>query len=713
MKTIATTAILFFAVSFCMAQSLWINDPQNWGGGAGTIEETKITYQPSGPFMKVDWEITFSAKGIVQFSEKDTVEVVYHFNLPEGAVIFDSWLWFGDTILKALIIDRWSANQVYENIVNRRRDPSVLYKNGATHYELRIFPMAAKEERKVKISFLTPANWSHKSVNAHFLAENLLVSKNVIENIEVFANLSGEWKNPAINGLETIMLAPDNNMVNGTVHYKKIDFKQLVYGQKFEVSSPMKEGYYLNFFENGDDKFYQLALFPEVGIELRTPRKLLFLIDFQKENTILSQDEMLKLFALEMKGLLNEKDSFNILYHDFELQVASKSWISGDSASVYDAIETLGDQPFVSYSNLATLLASGIGYAKSKAGSKIILLANSDRIDNAEAANSLISDLMKLMDPIMPIYIGDFQNLNYRYSRIKNINYRGNEYFYRNLAKLTGGDYVHSFDGETFSGCLNKTFQLATSENGLIDIHTTLENGFCFGRYILSGKSENGINQTHLQVGRYSGEFPFEVEISGLYNDEIFSKKLSIPKGNAFELDSLAATFWHGKEIFEMENSGDSYSLINDIIDKSIENRILSNYTAFLCLESSMLGELDKIDDKNVVTRGWDEEGAITVADEIETPAAKIKAYPNPFSDFINIEVQFPGNYSNEKLQLEIYDLFGKRLKVFDSEDFNGKSEIKITWDATDKSGNRLSKGTYLFICTTSEGRISKKLIVM
>lgn len=716
MKTIAIVTVLLITANICFSQSLWINDPQTWRGGQGTIEETKITYEPQGIFMHVDWEITFSARGLSDFSETDTVEVVYNFNLPEGSVINDSWLWFEDTILNAMILDRWSASQVYENIVNRRRDPSILTKNWGNNYELRVYPMAAKETRKVKISFLTPLNWTQKSVSTPFLSANLMVSKNAIENIDVFAKLSSEWKNPILTGLNQIPLDAGNFDPEVATHHIKIQSKQLANDQKLELNAPLNNGYYLSFFEQDNEKFYQLALYPAEGINIRTPQKVIFLVDYQKENSKLSQAELIKLFAGEMTELLNEKDSFNVLFHDFELQMAGSNWIPGDSSSIYSIVESLGENPFVSYSNLATLLASGIEYAQTQPGSKIVLLANSDRIDDVESANTLIEDLLKLMDPKMPIYIADYQTENYNYSWVKNVNYRGNEYFYRNLAKLTGGDYCNSFDGETFSGLVKKIYELATNELGLIDIHTTLDNGLCYGRYILSPKNQNALTNIYLETGRYSGEFPFEIEVSGLYSDEIFSKKLSITKEAAIETDSLAGIFWYGKEIMEMENSNNSYSLINDIIDKSIENRILSNYTAFLCLEPSMMGELDNIDDKNVITRGWegDVDGQFPIsAEKIETIKTDINVYPNPFTERVNVEIKLQDALSEANTQLEIYDLFGKRIKVFNAEEFNGETEIRISWNGTDISGNKVPKGTYLFICTTPQNRISRKLVFM
>ena len=89
---------------------------------------------------------------------------------------------------------------------------------------------------------------------------------------------------------------------------------------------------------------------------------------------------------------------------------------------------------------------------------------------------------------------------------------------------------------------------------------------------------------------------------------------------------------------------------------------------------------------------------------------AKLTVYPNPFSDRTTIEIKLPQQIDRSQIRLEIYDLFGKLIKSFDAEQFGEISEIKLEWDATSQNGSRVSKGTYIFVCTTPEGRFSNKV---
>ena len=707
MKKAALLAFLLFSVLSSQAQYLQIVDPQSWWrAGQGTIEETKITYEPHGLYMKMDWEITFSARGIYEFSEFDTVEVEYLFRLPEGSMIIDSWLWFGDTILKADIIDRWSATEIYEEIVGRRKDPSILFKNSSRDYELRIFPMAAKESRKVKLTILLPTEWNASTVSTAFPPQNLTVSRHSPD-VNIFIKLPIEWTTPVIAGER--LTYTDNFYdfeIAGTdtthhIFHKEIDSES---NQKFSVSSPLEKRPYLSIYEKNDEHYYQLAFVPLKEMSVKKEQKILFLFDYQKENSDLSQAEMLGVFKESLTSYFNEKDSFNILYHDFQLQKASDTWIAGDSASISDALLSLGEDPFVSYSNIATLLASGIEMASAAGDVKIILISNTDKMDDIPSANQLISDLLALADPVVPVLIADFQTKNYKYYYANGINYRGNEYFYRNLAKLTGGDYRNTMQNNTFSDCFNEIYHSA-SESGMIDIHTSLANGFCYGRTRLEENEKLFSNMAYLEIGKYNGEFPFEIDISGEYAGEIFSSSLTISKEDAVSADSVLKQIWMGNEIQALENSShhSSYVMINEIIEKSLANRILSRYTAFLALEPGMQDLLNQDDD---------EEFTLETEELTKTPA-EIKVYPNPFTDRVNIEVSLSEDLNRDEIKLEIYDMFGKLIKTFDAEQFEMLSEINIEWDATNENGIRVPNGFYLFVCTTPEGRITKKLGVM
>lgn len=136
-----------------------LNPQQNWYQYSATLEEATITLRPVGLYTEVGLYLTVSAKE-AQFQKGTQLEAVLNFSLPANSIVNDSWLWIDTTIIRAKILDRWTASTIYENIVNRRKDPSILTKEVNGRYTLRIYPLIMGESRKVKINYLVPGNWS-------------------------------------------------------------------------------------------------------------------------------------------------------------------------------------------------------------------------------------------------------------------------------------------------------------------------------------------------------------------------------------------------------------------------------------------------------------------------------------------------------------------------------------------------------------------------
>ena len=128
---VASLLIASFPI-ICSAQFyLRVYDPQaSWRTAPVNIDEAIVTLAPHGAYTEVGMYLTFSAKGAESLFAPDLpLEVRFEFQLPREAMVTDSWLWVDDQIIQAKILDRWTASQIYESIVNRRRDPSILFKD--------------------------------------------------------------------------------------------------------------------------------------------------------------------------------------------------------------------------------------------------------------------------------------------------------------------------------------------------------------------------------------------------------------------------------------------------------------------------------------------------------------------------------------------------------------------------------------------------------
>jgi hypothetical protein len=395
MKTILLfTAVIFFFSTVNGHNQLRVGDPRNsWQTYQGTIEEASLTVSPKGLFMEYGLYLTFSSRGTEWTNQKDTLEVTLNFDLPENAMITDSWLWFGKDTIKAVILDRWTASSIYESIVQRRRDPSILFKQSANQYELRIFPMAGNETRKVKITYLLPVSWNKYNISTSLPFPILKTSLTLPEKFNITIIDDANWKNPQIPGDESLVFKSETNE-NGNI-YKTVEIPSSKFGNNLKIGfdTPLKNGFYFSKYKSGDEGFYQLALSPSAFLKSSDAKKVAVLVDYDASNTNLKSREIMSMLKEEMQNNLNSADSFNLIVSNLNIIRHSDKWVQATHQNIESAFHIHSDQ-LSSYSNLAALLANGINFVKDNGNNaSILLISNSNQFSDYKVANKLIDDL--------------------------------------------------------------------------------------------------------------------------------------------------------------------------------------------------------------------------------------------------------------------------------------------------------------------------------
>ena len=83
----------------------------------------------------------------IQNSTTAQQEFKTSFRLPAGAWISDYYLKIGDEKVRGILTDKKSATWVYQQVVNERKDPGILYYTDSGEVVLRVFPFNAHEVR--------------------------------------------------------------------------------------------------------------------------------------------------------------------------------------------------------------------------------------------------------------------------------------------------------------------------------------------------------------------------------------------------------------------------------------------------------------------------------------------------------------------------------------------------------------------------------------
>lgn len=694
--------------------TLRVQNPQKtWQFYTGNIDTAVLSIKPKGAYFECGLHLTFSSApyNTPPFAG-DTFEVQMPFELPEGSFINDSWLWVGNQIVQAKLAERNRATVIYENIVQRRQDPSILFKNSPTQYELRVYPMPAMQQRKVKISYMVPARWGVSKVSCP-IPMNIIKASAAAPYFKILSYTDADWAGPAVTelpgvGFQTLGADP---FATGIIPAADISN---VSDLNYSLQSPMQNGVFSAVYPTGaNEGYYQFVMMPNQAMGVSSNKKTAFLFDYEGGNSSTSPNELLNKTRQLLLDNYQPTDSFNLFFSQLNIYRYSPTWLPCDSATITTVFnQLLQNNPVSNYSNLPSLLAQGIQFIQdTHSQSDIVLLTNSDNFNTVVTANQLISDLQQAMGPtVIPIHIADFQDYNIGYYWVNNRYYYGAEYFYTNLSALTGGNfesvrmpgtYYYSYELRSFSATIDRLFEQLQGYISGFSSNTDAATGFCYSVYDNKNGGVVYLNKPYIQIGRYSGTLPLSVEVSGMVQGSAQSQTMAL--GNYFIADSLTHKMWMAHYLAELESgTAINNQTKSEIIDSSMAARVLSLYTAFLALEpSDTVSTCATCNDET--NQGG---GSVGVEGLSETADISIKAFPNPFSSQITLQVQVPDAGGS----LKIYNTLGQLVKVFDLDGSSGNA-ITLTWDGTDTQGNELSSGVFIVVLQTKWGKKTMRIV--
>ncbi len=710
LRYIIVLLLAFFVTGHCI-ERLYVDDPQNpWRNGTGTIEEVVISVRPAGIYMEVGLYLTFSADG-VSFPPNTQLETEMRFELPENVVVHDLWLWVGQDIMRADILDIWTASSIYNGIVNRRRDPAILYKRSAIDYELRVYPMLPNQTRKVKMTYLVPTEWKSSSVSIPLPANIIRLSRTSPETVYILYWDNESWVNPRVREHPASEFILNNDPLFGDFYRAELPPNVENGSLTLDVDAPLQNGFYVNRLDNDGSGFYQLAVLPSAALDLPTDRKIACLFDYDFSKSTVSIQTVLDAARITLLNELADADSFNLIFTQLSGTLrASDSWFPATSAGIEAAFSAVGSNPIFNFSNLPSLLTDGIHFIQENGGDgSLLLISNTDQLRDQAIADVQISQLLAAMDPIVPVHIVDYNNLNILTNTIGGKIFSGNQYFYEKLSEQTSGSFENINDYGSLLETVSAVTALAEATIDAFDLHAQVDNGFTFARFTLGGlaqsiESSEGI----LQVGKYFGDFPITVQVSGLYQGQPYNRETTLAAQAITPHDSLLEEVWTGNRIISLEGEPQTDNTIESILDLSIDERVLSIYSAFLALEPS--------DTVFACTDCQDESGLVVGIedDEVIESDSLFVAFPNPFNNRTTIKIRLSASFmqQNDDISFKIYNTLGQLVRTFPAESSSGR-EYQFNWDGVNDHGLEVSSGTYFFVVSSATRRQVLRLLLV
>lgn len=672
----------------CAACNMRAQDPkQPWKFSWLYIDNVSAVVKPVGKFYQVDLYMNYHLTNPEKFNEGDSLEIVHYFGLSNNAAITDSWLWVDGVIMQADIYERSAAYSTYEGIVKRRKDPSILYKYQESKYEFRIYPILPKGSRKVKLSFLVASDENDQidlpfglfnnslpvpTINLiHYEKDSALIPvlSNGIHFNEGVHEEYGPYKNAVIKNTDY----DPSDGEHSALKFKFAQAEQDVYLSATQAPSDSKEG------------FFQLIIDPSqlMGLDTLERNKYVFVLDYDTDNTLFSKSEILEALKSQISAMVKAGDSFRILYNQLTPKEITQGWMKFEDLDQLDAL-LQGVEPGNS-SILRALLYEAYDLVKEERDGVLFVLSNDVNIVKNSDALSFRDELLAHFGSLRQTMVLNFNVFTPEigFTTYNGTTYYGNDLFFKLITTQSHGNYsTMLFDNDKqkiYTYLQNLKNNRLDDLIEFVDYQITPAGGFAYEIYSINYGNRS------IQVGKYRGGFPFALEVTALFKDSIISNTYYVDNDMIEKDDNIYRQCQAmGKIIYLESLAASNIEHILNIVETSIESRVLSRQTAFLALEPGLQPPCMECEDESI--------NIVNVEDHNLKNGIFIST-PNPFNNVVRLILKGVEN-ADDVEKTELIDLTG-RVSILNLDWNRGAEGLVAEFDGSD-----LKSGIYLFRIT-------------
>lgn len=263
------------------------------------------------------------------------MEGTFFFPIPSDASITEFAIWDGDRRLVGEVRPREEARRIYEGIVRRQRDPGLLEYAGENLFQARIFPIPARDRKKLELTYTQVLRADNGTVGYRYplgTGRNAARIERVSGRVTVRASGAVRTVYSPSHELDVRRADGERRVVasfESDPRSERRDF-QLFYGlSDREVGMSL-----FTYREPGKDGYFLLLLSPQGTQEVREyPAKdVVFVLDVS--GSMNEEGKMEKARRALLYGIrsLRDGDRFNVLAFSGETRLMEEGLVAADRA---------------------------------------------------------------------------------------------------------------------------------------------------------------------------------------------------------------------------------------------------------------------------------------------------------------------------------------------------------------------------------------------
>lgn len=175
--------VCLWAGAWAQSQVMWqtthtANEGGGYNSGTCVLQSASLRVRVHPASLDVEEDAEIGVVGSVSTgNDGKSLEIVGTMALPEGAAITGALLWDGNRVLEGKLLDRKTADSLYEEMVDRNsrpparpRDPLIIDRVGPGLFRFRIYPVALGFSRHLRVRYQLAAITGPEGVQMPFKA---------------------------------------------------------------------------------------------------------------------------------------------------------------------------------------------------------------------------------------------------------------------------------------------------------------------------------------------------------------------------------------------------------------------------------------------------------------------------------------------------------------------------------------------------------------
>jgi predicted Zn-dependent protease len=517
------------------------------------------------------------------------LEGVFHFPLPPSASISGFGMWVGDRLVEADIVEKQRAREIYETILQEKRDPGLLEWTGGNIFKARVYPIFAHSEKRIKITYtqVLPSRGGQYRYSYGLQSELL--------QLHPLRELAIDVKVHSATALKNVNCPTHPVRLDQTGHSAHVEFTAQEYTptRDFEVvveTDGKQSDMVLIPHRRGDDGYFMLQVTPPASGDIDRdilpdgePLDVLVIAD-----TSASMDSRQRAvqanFVAALLSCLTPKDRVNLAACDVDCDWAFEKAVPAEPVNVVALRDFLARRISLGWTDLDRAFASALKQCRPNThvvyvGDGIITTGDADAVAFTKRLRKLYEESGK---------VGTFHAVSPGSSYESGV--------LKAIASLGGGSVRHVGADQT-PALLAQEMLAEIVESPLRDVKVEFR-GLRTARVYPEELPNVPDGSQQIILGRYLPEGRDqvgEVIVTGTRNGKPVRFSTSVSLADAEEGNSFLPRLWARMHLDQLLEQGSSQSIHDEIVALSEEYQIITPYTSLLVLESDADRERFKV----------------------------------------------------------------------------------------------------------------------